>query len=144
MPCDHTITLLHTPVSEFLHSFFVFISLFSGVIIWLKTNVHMLTMYSVMLSTCMCVCVCVRACTCTCTCTCFLLIDVCIHKKEDPRSLVQFRELTLTLRILRRLVVWETSCETQSSPHTVLCTGVLQLTTEGQDFFFRNKSEKPV
>ena len=42
---------------------------------------------------------------------------------------------------------WETSCETQSSPHTILCTGVLQLTTEernwllinGSRFFFRKK-----
>ena len=83
-------------------------------------------------------------------CVCMCVSNECIYpkrkekKKEDPRSLGLFRELTLTLRILRRLVAWETSCETQSSPHTVLCTGVLQLTTEGQDFFFRNKSEKPV
>ena len=104
------------------------------------------------------VCACVRVYMCMCVYV-HVLIYVCVYvhvcvdlctkkkkkeKKEDPRSLGLVRELTLTLRILRRLVVWETSCETQSSPHTVLCTGVLQLTTEGQDFFFRNKSEKPV
>ena len=83
----------------------------------------------------LCVCMCVCMCACVNLCVCVGLCEEKKRKKEDPRSLGLFRELTLTLRILRRLVVWETSCETQSSPHTVLCTGVLQLTTEGQDFF---------
>ena len=47
-------------------------------------------------------------------------------------------ELVLILKdVEKRAKEWETSCGTQSSPHTVLCTGVLQLTTEGRDFFFR-------
>ena len=59
-------------------------------------------------------------------------------KKKKRGPLIMERELLLILKDVEKTAKeWETSCETQSSPHTVLCTGVLQLTTEGRDFFFR-------
>ena len=62
-------------------------------------------------------------------------------KKEVPLS--RRGSIVLILKDVEKTTKeWETSCETQSSPHTVLCTGVLQLTTEGRDFFFQIKSDK--
>ena len=59
-------------------------------------------------------------------------------EKKEGGSIITERELVLILKDVEKTAKkWETSCETQSSPHTVLCTGVLQLTTEGRDFFFR-------
>ena len=60
-------------------------------------------------------------------------IEVPDRPRVSTHSLVS-REDMISIR-------WETSCETQSSPHTILCTGVLQLTTE-ELFFSERKSEK--
>ena len=61
-----------------------------------------------------------------------------VSSKKKRGPLITERELALILKDVEKTAKeWETSCETQSSPHTVLCTGVLQLTTEGRDFFFR-------
>ena len=54
-----------------------------------------------------------------------------VHPQSSTHSLVS-REDMISIR-------WETSRETQSSPHTILCTGVLQLTTEEQFFFSERK-----
>ena len=67
-------------------------------------------------------------------------------KKKKKKKEVPSRRgsIVLILKDVEKTApVWETSCETQSSPHTVLCTGVLQLTTEGRDFF-QIKSDKSV
>ena len=72
----------------------------------------------------------------------------CIKKKkkkeEGPLNTGRGSYYCILKDVEKRAQVWETSCETQSSPHTVLCTGVLQLTTEGRDFFFQIKSDKSV
>ena len=55
-------------------------------------------------------------------------------KKKEKALMERERECNTAFSVCREdPVVWETSRETQSPPHTVLCTGVLQLTTEGYE-----------
>ena len=64
------------------------------------------------------------------------------HPVEVPGGALEWSTHSLVSREDMFSIRWETSRETQSSPHTILCTGVLQLTTEEQIFFSERKSEK--